>query len=179
MPTKAFVTSIGETTTELCVWSLERQGFDVVLLQDGTSLWNKLKKIYLMADDTFLRVDADVVCNRFVKEMELPKGCWWLQGMCFGWYGQKDMLGGVQLYGKQTLPYLRKHINEAEHLERPETYMSRLEEFHNPRRFDSGHEIVGIHGYRQADSERVKHIKTRRGQIDNYDFELAERLDRL
>ena len=26
---KAFVTSIGEPTTDLCVWALERQGFDV------------------------------------------------------------------------------------------------------------------------------------------------------
>ena len=56
---KCYVTSIGEPTTDVCVWSLKRNGFDVELLQDNSSLQNKLKRIFEKADDDFLRVDAD------------------------------------------------------------------------------------------------------------------------
>lgn len=60
---KAYVTSIGEPTTDLCVWSLERNGFETVLIQDQTTLAEKLKRIYSEADEDFVRIDADVIVN--------------------------------------------------------------------------------------------------------------------
>lgn len=174
---KAYITSIGEPTTELCVWSLERQGYDVTLLQDGTTLWNKMKKIYDMADSDFLRVDADVICNRFVKELKAPKDAWWVQGLCFGWLSQTLIHGGVQLYKKEALPYLRVRVDEAEHYDRPETYMTRIPEFYEPRRFVSSDLVCGIHGFMQSDYDRIYKIKSYRGQLENYDFEWVKRVN--
>lgn len=175
---KAFVTSIGESTTELCVWSLERQGFDVELIKDpDTTLAEKLQVIYNKADDDFLRVDADVIVTRKVKLLEVPADAWWVQARCFGWYSQDIINGGVQLIKKECLPALRKHIPNHLADERPETSMSRLEEFYDPRRFVSVDLVCGIHGYKN-DVDRAKTTKDRRGQFD-FDFELARKLNEL
>lgn len=176
---KAFVTSIGEPTTDLCVWSLQRQGFDVELVQSSSSLWEKLRYIYEVAEGDFLRVDADVVVNKNVKLLsELDtRYVWWYQARTYGWFSQDATHGGVQLYGARTLPILRAKIEEARHLERPETYMSRLDEFHNPRRFETFERLCGLHGYKQDDYDRIMRIKDRRKQMGNYDFELAKKLD--
>lgn len=171
----AYVTSIGEPTTELCIWSLERQGFDVELVKSNDRLSDKLQFIYNDTDDDFLRVDADVIVNRKVKLLELSKNAWWVQALCFDMYKQDVMYGGVQLIGKECLPALRKHIPRQLQAERPETAMSRLEEFYKPRRFVSVDLICGIHGYKN-DVARAKETKERREQSADYDFELAERL---
>lgn len=176
---KAYVTSIGEPTTDLCIWALERQGFEVVLLNDRSSLWDKLKRIYLEADDDFIRVDADVIVNKNIKELIKQKEFWWYQALTYDWFIQGSTHGGVQFYRKETLPILRKHVDEATRLHRPESYMFRLEEFHNPRVCGSFEVICGLHGYGQSDVDRIKRVKTERGQEDNYDWELAERLSKI
>ena len=176
---KAFVTSIGETTTDVCVWSLERQGFETVLIDGESTLWEKLKQIFEMADDDFIRVDADVVCNQNVMKLIEQKDGWWFQAQTFEWYRQDVGYGGVQYIKKGCFPAIRKHIDEAERMERPESYLSRLEEFHNPRVFKSVELICGVHGFKQSDTQRVKDTKMRRGQYGNYDWELANRLDTL
>jgi len=174
---KAFVTSIGEPTTELCVWSLERQGFDVELVLNADRLSDKLQYIYNKADDDFLRVDADVIVTRKVKLLEVPTGAWWAQAKCFGWYSQDIINGGVQLIKKECLPALGKHIGSHLLDERPETSMSRLAEFYEPRRFVSVDLLCGIHGYKN-DVDKAKQTKDRRGQTD-FDFELARKLNEL
>lgn len=174
---QAFVTSIGEPTTDLCIWSLERQGYDVKLVKGTDSLASKLEYIYHEAQDNFIRVDADIIVNRHIKELELPLNVWWLQASCFGWYSQDIIEGGIQYVGKQCLPILRDRVHECLEKERPETYMYRLAEFHNPRRCVSSEIVCGIHGWGQTDIARVKAVKQRRGQMDNYDFELAEVLN--
>lgn len=181
---RAYITSIGEPTTNLSIWSLERQGFDVILLQDAqSSLAEKLKQIYNDTDDDFVRVDADVYCNKnlqwLVREYS-ESNLAWVQFQTFGWFSQDIIHGGVQLIKAKALPILRKHINEAMYAERPETQMFRLEEFHNPRicvTDDSA--IVGVHGYGQPDLARIRAVKIRRGQDDNYDWELVEKLSQL
>lgn len=178
---KAIVTSIGEPTTDLCVWSLQRNGFEVALYEDDSSLAEKLAQIYTALDEDFIRVDGDVIPNRALipgLASALGPEAWWLQFMTFDWYKQDVTYGGVQLVRKEALPALRKHVAEAMHLERPESYMFRLAEFHNPRRCLSNMMIMGLHGYKN-DVERVKAVKTRRFQEDNYDFELAERINAL
>lgn len=174
---KAYVTSIGESTTELCVWSLERQGFDVELIQDpDTSLAHKLQEIYNLADDDFVRVDADVIVTRKIKLLDLPKDIWWVQTQSFGFLSQDIIYGGVQLISKKALPALRKHIVMQQQAERPETAMFRLEEFYGPRRCISVDLICGLHSFGKQDINRIKETKERRGQMANYDFELAEKM---
>jgi len=176
---KAYVTSIGEPTTELCLWSLERHGIETVLIQDKSSLANKLSMIYEQADDDFIRVDADVIVNRNIRRLPENKDIWWWQFHTYDWFKQDIAWGGVQYYKKETLPILRKHMGEAMHLERPESYLYRLKEFHDPRRCIGDPVIMGLNGYKQDDVARVKYVKTRRKQLDNYDFELSDRISAL
>lgn len=179
MATKAFVTSIGETTTDLCVWSLERLGFDVELVQSPTSLWDKLRYIFNKADDEFVRVDADVVVNKNVLELVKQDELWWYQGLTFDWFKQDTTHGGVQFVRKPAFDIVRRHIDEAHRLDRPESYLFRLQELHNPRRCGTFDRICGLHGYKQSDTSRVFDTKQRRGQSESYDWELAERIEEL
>lgn len=178
---KAFVTSIGEPTTRLCCDQLRLLGFDVVLLKDDQSLWWKLREIYNQADDDFLRVDADVVPNRNARSFweGYTKDVWWVQARTFGWYSQDVIYSGIQFIRKEALPALRANIDRFEKAERPESQMFRLDEFHAPRRCVSSEVVAGLHGYGQGDIERVKAVKQRRRQYDNYAWELVERLAEL
>lgn len=175
----AFVTSIGEATTDLCVWSLERQGFVVELVQNNSSLAEKLKLIYDRANEDFLRVDADIITNKNASKLEPADGCLWHQSMGWDWYSQELKPISVQYIKKEALPVLRSNINAHLRDERPESAMFRLEEFHNPRVCEVTDTITGLHGYKGSDFDRVKQQKIRRGQIDKYDFELAERINAL
>lgn len=184
---KAYVTSIGERTTDLCVWSLERQGFDVTVLRDGTTLANKLKRIYAQADEPFVRVDADVICNRNVARTfrELFKiksdDVWWVQGCTYGWYAQDVIFGGVQFIDKPIIQVLRDNIERYSHDSRPETRLFRMPELYNPRRCISIPGLFGVHGYGQKTSDlvRVKAVKIERGHYGNYDWELMDRINEL
>lgn len=182
---KAYVTSIGEPTTDLCVWALERNGFEVLCSKSKSTLAEKLKVIYEVADDDFIRVDADVIVNRLctpenVLNMAntLPDA-WWVQFQCYGWYTQGPIYGGVQFIGGQALQGLRNNIDRFQNVDRPETHMSRIGEFYEPRRFESYPQILGIHGYGIRDMKDVIRTKANRGQSDNYDFELAQKLNEL
>lgn len=175
----AYVTSIGEITTDICVWSLQRYGFDVRLKQSSSTLWEKLNEIYKEAEDDFIRVDADVVVNQNVLELIKLDKAWWYQGMVYEWFRQDVGHGGVQFVRQPALEHIRKRLAEAERQERPESYLSRIPELHNPRRFESFEKICGLHGYRQLDVERVKQTKMRRGRYGDFDWDLAEKLDSL
>lgn len=181
---KAFITSIGEATTDLCEWSLKRNGFDVeVIYNETSSLAQKLEYIYTIADYDFVRVDADVIPNRkltpeSISKDQLPYAVWY-QFKCFDWFQQDIIFGGIQLYKKAALTVLRQHIGEHLDDERPETSMWRLKEFYEPRKCLSSDMVLGIHGYGQTDIGRIKQTKVRRGQSDGYDWELAEKLSTL
>lgn len=176
--TKAYVTSIGETTTDLCVWSLERQGFEVELVQSPSSLWDKLRYIFAKENDDFVRVDADIVVNSNVKELITQNELWWYQGLTYDWFKQDITHGGVQFVRRPAIEVVRHHIEEAHRLERPESYLFRLPEFHNPRVCGTFEKICGLHGYGQADIDRVRQTKQRRGQ-EGYDWELAKKIEEL
>lgn len=160
------------------MWSLERLGFAVKLYQDPSSLADKLRRIYLDNDCDFIRVDADVIVNKNVLALATTKtNAWWLQARTFDWYQQDLTHGGVQLIRSAALPDLKRNIDRHMNKERPESAMYRLEEFHKPRRCLTAEIVCGIHGWGQNDLERIKDVKARRGQIDNYDFELVEAMD--
>lgn len=178
---RAYVTSIGERTMELCEWSLKRNGFDVTLLKSDSNLWSKLKDIYNQADEDFVRIDADVVVNRsFTPEsLNLYQGdVWWWQFQCFDWFKQDLGYGGVQYIREQAIPHLRDNVDKFIDAERPETELSRIKEFYEPRRFESVETVAGLNNYRN-DMKRVMKTKSNRGQLNDFDWELAEKLNEL
>ena len=178
---RAYITSIGEPTTDLCVWSVERQGFEAILVQDKTSFNQKLEHIYNDANDDFIRLDADVIMNHNVQRFiaSCPDEIWWLQSMSFDWWQMDTCWGGVQYIKKECLPAIRANIGKVQHLDRPESMMYRLPEFHEPRRCEGVEIIFGLHGYGQDDMQRVIDLKAKRKQLDNYDFGLAQKVSDL
>lgn len=185
----AFVTTIGEKTTDTCVWSLKRNGFEVHTVSGDTTLAEKLKDIYeeaLQLDIDFLRVDADVVVNNnctpgiieSIANLNMHNDAWWLQFQTFDWFQQNVGYGGIQYIRREALPVLNENITSFMNAERPETEMTRSYGMYNPRRFESFEMIMGIHNYKN-DIERVRAVKTRRDQLKHYDFELAERLEKI
>jgi hypothetical protein len=179
---KAFITSTGEPTTDLCIWALSRNGFEVELILDSSSLWSKLKKIYSRPEDDFLRVDADIIVNKnltpkLLASLSDPE-IWWWQFLTFDWYKQ-DTTHSMSFIRKAALPFLRSNIDKFQRDLRPETRISRIPEFHDPRRMATIERIMGVHGYGIPDLNPVRELKSRRGQSQDYDFELTDRLNRL
>jgi hypothetical protein len=181
---KAYVTSIGEPTTDLCVWSLERNGFEVELVQGSDSLCYKMNYIFEKADNDFARIDADIIVNRrFTPEMLSfltlkDSDIWWWQFICFDML-KLDTTHSMSFIKREALPALRSNVKSFEHSNRPETELSRIKEFYNPRRFDTySDELMGIHGLK-ADLKRAMRLKHVRNQMDLYDFDMAERIAKL
>ena len=180
---KAYIFSIGETTTDLCVSQLKKMGFEVHLLHDKTSLWSKLKQFYQYAyedaDDSVLRVDADIIPNQNVLELiKLDDGCWWHQSLAFDFYRQDLIPASVSHMRFEAIKLARENIDRFEHDSRPETAIYRLEEFHYPRRCHIANIVTGLHGYGQADQrERIKQLKHFRGQ--EYDWDLVARIEAI
>jgi hypothetical protein len=186
----AYVTTIGEPTTDLCVWSLKRNGFDVKIIDGQDSLASKLKRIYKEANELdcdFVRVDADIIVNRNftpeaiskIEKEDYLQNAWWLQFVTFDWY-KLDTSHSMSYIKKQAVPYLNQVIDKFQDNIRPETESSRIYQFYNPRRFETyDKQIMGIHGYGIKNIKPVIKLKANRGQSDLYDFELAERLNQL
>jgi hypothetical protein len=176
---KAVVTSIGEVTRDLCMWSLERNGFEVVLIEDSSTLADKLMRIYDSLNEDFIRIDADVVVNRNITPdflIGLTYHAWWIQLQTFSWFTMDKIWGGIQYIKQPALEALRENIGSHMTDIRPETSMTRLPEFYNPRRFESHPVIGGIHGFAAQDIDRIKDLKRARNQYDTYDWELAQRM---
>lgn len=176
---KAYVYSIGETTTEASVWSLERLGFEVRVLQDKTPLWSKLQVMFNeIGDEDVLRVDADVICNKnILKLTELQTISWYVQCYTWDWLKQDLIHSTPSFIRKEALYAIRSHLDEIQGLDRPETYLTRLPEFYSPRRHETANLICGLHGYKQDDYERVKRQKERRR--NDIDWELFEKVQSL
>jgi len=181
----AFVTSIGEPTTDLCVWALERNGFEVTLVDDpNTTLAQKLKWIYNAAlGINYLRVDSDIIVNRnmtpaFLNSLDDPD-IWWWQFITFDWYKQ-DTTHSMAFIRAQASNALKGNIDRFQYASRPETEVSRIIELHNPRRMATyDKQIMGLHGYGIENLKPVIKLKASRGQSSNYDFELAMELNKL
>lgn len=176
---KCFVFSIGERTTDLCVELLKEYGLEVILLQDKTTLWEKLKQFYTQALETddyfFMRVDADIIPNRNV--LRLNSGSGWNCASGFDWYSQDRKAISVHVMERPIIEKCLVHIEEAKDQVRPETYLWRMPEI-NPYTSIEVDFNSGIHGYGQRDHrKRIKDLKHIRGQ--NYDWELLDRIEAL
>lgn len=171
---KAYITSINEPTTGLCEWQLKRFGFEVEIISGEDSLACKLSRIYNLADDDFLRVDADVIVNKNIFDL-IKSDAWWCSGKTYDIFKNDVTVGGVQYITKQCLPILRGNVGRFINAERPESQMFRLDEFHNPRVCTIHNLVDGIHGFGIKQYEYVRETKNRRKQFF-YDWELYEKL---
>lgn len=176
---RCFVFSIGEKTTDLCVELMKEYGFEVILYQDQTSLWEKLKRFYTEAleteDKKFMRIDADIIPNRNV--MKLDGGEGWQCASGYDWYSQDRKAISVHVMDRFVIKECLENIYEAKDKIRPETHLWRLP---NVNPFTSIQEDFnsGLHGYGQKDHrERIKDLKYNRNQA--YDWELLDRIESL
>lgn len=175
---RCFVFSIGEKTTDLCCELMREYGYEVILFQDGTPLWQKLKRFYTEAlateDDEFMRIDADVIPNKKIQDMFNLSG--WTCAWGLDWY--KQDLGSISIHKmrREIIEKCLAHVDESEPKIRPETYLWRLPEINDYT--DNAIGFYGIHGYGQSDQrERIKLLKYLRNQP--YDWDLVERLEAL
>lgn len=178
---KSYVFSIGELTTELCCEQLKRLGFDVVLLQDNTTLQEKLKRFYTEAiesgDEFAMRADADIIPNNRVKHLKIPQGKGWVCANGFDWYKQDRGAISIHMLNKETLKKCLAQIDNAKGEVRPETFIWRHPTI-NPYTCVSNEYNYGLHGYGQrGQRERIKALKYARGQ--EYDWDLIERIEAL
>lgn len=175
---KAFVFSIGERTTDLCVELMKEYGFEVVLYQDQTSLWEKLKRFYTEAlesdSDAFMRIDADIIPNRNILNL---KSRGWTCASGYDWYKQDRGAISIHMMTRHVVEECLKHIEEAKYETRPETYLWRLPTVNKWTNILDEFNC-GIHGYGQKEQrDRIKELKHVRGQ--KYDWELLDRIEAL
>lgn len=179
---KAYVFSIGEPTTDLCVELMEKYGFDVQLIYNETSsLWDKLKYFYTKAleteDDVSVRIDADIIPNRNVKRLVDDFINGWSCASGYDWYKQDRGAISIHVMDRATVKKCLKHIEEAKDKVRPETYLWRLKGVNNLTDVEEDYSC-GIHGYgQQTHRDRIKALKDSRGQ--SYDWDLVERIEAL
>jgi hypothetical protein len=170
---KAFVTSIGETTTELACWQLRRLGFDVICLDKQQTWVEKYSEFIVQADEPCLRVDADVLVNSNIIQAVERVGKL-LMGQWFTYDLYQNDIGNTSpvYYSQEALRLIKPHLGSL-HPTRPEATAWRLPRI-NPYTY-TGQEIVGIHGFFQDEASISRHIQNKRDrkQNHNYDWEFV------
>ena len=174
---KAFLTSIGEATTSICKWQLERFGFEVVLLDKIEPWIDKYKRFLEMADEECLRIDADIIPNERIRIFQdsgyLRKNALLAKAYTYDFYANGLMPTAPVYYSKGITKGLKDRITD---IDRPETSIWRLRDLHEKAIVLS--EVVGIHGFFQArkDIDRGVNNKQVRDQNSQYDFDLLDKL---
>lgn len=185
---KAYLTTVGETTTNLCIEQLHKLGFEVIVL-DGVEPWaEKYKRFIQLAakeNEICVRIDADIIPNR--KLAEEGRDAWMLKEdrpamyQCAYWdfYKNDIGIGNPVFYNPQAIQIILEHLHLIDE-GRPETWASRLPQI-NPN-LHNGQTLVGIHGFAQDEETmlRAQHHKVSRRQLDQgYDFNLAFKMANL
>lgn len=184
---KAYVFSIGEKTTQLCVDLLDEMGFEVILFQDKSPLCSKLQRFYDAAlkteDNKWLRIDADIIPNKNVKRLpevnqafgdDLPS---WICASGFDWYKQDRGAISIHVMNREAVERAQRHCPQAKEAIRPETYIWRQPDL-NPFTMVVESFNAGLHGYGQANQrKRIQELKESRNQV--YDWKLLERIEAL
>lgn len=181
---KAYVTTIGEKTTELCCSQLEKFGFEVVLLDKIESWESKYKRFINMAhedNENCLRVDADVIVNENIKTLggnHLTPRILIESGSLYDLYRNGVFRGSPIFYTKKAIGIIHRYKSML-HPNRPESSACRLDGI-NPHKYQSD-TIVGMHGFFQNRDavEKAMINKKDRKQQDLFDFELVDKLMNL
>ena len=172
----AYVLSVGEKTTYNCCYQLEQLGLKVTLLADTESKLDKYKKFINTANEDCLKVDADVIVNKRIKNAgKLLGDNLIVQLTTFCFYKNDKCIGQPTIYSKKALDIIKKNIDKLDK-DRPETSAWRLPEINDKTKTID--DLYGMHGFFQdvITMERAKKHKIERDHIKDYDFELAFRL---
>lgn len=177
---KLYLTSVGEKTTEVAKWQAERLGFEVVLLDKVEPWIDKYKRFIDMAQgEDCLRMDADVILNKNIKQFILPdEKILIAQFHTFDFYKNDVSITSPVWYSKKSLKIIKDNLGKLD-INRPEASAWRLENI-NDYTYTS-YMVVGMHGFFQ-DKETIDRAiknKTERKQIEEYDFWLVDKIMRL
>lgn len=175
---RCFVFSIGESTTDLCCELMKEYGFEVILFQDKSSLWDKLKRFYTEAlqtnDNGFFRIDADIIPNRNTLKLK-PLG--WQCAVGYDWYKQDRGPISIHAMDRDIVKMCLQNIESARDKIRPETHLWRVIKI-NPYTKIVNSFSCGLHGYGQIEHrQRIKELKYNRNQ--EYDWELIDKIEAL
>lgn len=180
---RAYVTSIGERTTDICVSQLKKFGYEVLLLNQVEPWFDKYKKFISIADENCLRVDADIIVNQNIMNAErftfhFDNEWMMVQFSVYDLYKNLPHSGVPVMYNKKALEIIRNNFYSLDP-RRPEATAWRLPQIN--RMTYTIHELVGMHGFFQDKESILRHMKNKieRKQIDLYDFDLAEKLMNL
>lgn len=187
---KAYVTTIGEKTTDICCEQLERFGFEVLVLR-GEEPWPQKYQRFItsaiqnVGEGGCIRVDADVILNKNIidatrdfdsialgyKRMPYLMAQW----QCYDFYRNNVGVCSPVYYSKEALEVIKEDFNQLD-LRRPEATAWRLPKIN--KHTYSGYMIVGMHGFFQDGDHLARHLenKIERKQMEEYDFDLAKRL---
>lgn len=177
---RAFVTSIGEKTTDICADQLSRFGFDVVVLSKKENWADKYRQFIDSTEEDCIRVDADVLVNERVKLMrEMPHlDILMAQGSVYDFFHNDSWVGQPVYYSRNVFKIIRhqlEHMNEM----RPESWAWRLADVN--KKTISLDTLMGMHGFfcDEEQLERAYRNKESRGQLGRFDFDLARKLIKL
>lgn len=180
---KAYITSIGEQTTQICCDQMERYGYDVILLDQKESISDKYKRFINEANEDCLKIDADIIPNeRVTSIIKASQGVYidllMIQFSHYDLYKNKISAGNPVLYKKECLDIIRKNIDKISP-DRPETSAWRLDDI-KMKTFTSG-TTMGLHGFGSDKKTmlRAKQNKIERRQIQHFDFDLAFKIAKL
>jgi hypothetical protein len=172
---KAFLTSIGENTTQICKEQLERFGFEVILLDKVESWEDKYKSFIKMANEDCIRIDADTIPNGNIKRLADINYGYMVQALGYDFYRNDVGIIGAVYYNKKALDIIRNKFDEID-WRRPEATAWRLPEINKyVRTMDL---VIGMHGFFQDYEHLLRHKehKISRKQIEDYDFNLAKKM---
>lgn len=178
---KAYVCTIGEPLTDICAEQLEKFGFEVRLIEGNQPWSDKYANFISMADDDCIRIDADTIPNKEIKQLlrHIPSNADMIQFHGYDLYKNKVGITTPIFYSKRAIEFIRDHFNELD-LRRPEASAWRLLEKEGFRVL-THLAVVAIHGLylREEDIKRHKKHKIERKQIEEYDFDLIEKLQKI
>jgi len=151
---KAFVTTIGERTTQLCINQLCKFGFEIFVLDLEEPWIDKYKRFIAMASEDCIKIDADIIVNKNVGLMgcDIKDGEYAIAHSYYDLYQNDLSTGGPIFYTKKAIDIIKQNFDKLS-MARPETSAMRLPEMrgHVGRR----NVCIGTHGIGQ-DNETIK-----------------------
>jgi len=176
---KAYVFSIGEKTTEICIDQLERYGFEVVLLDGFESIGNKYKRFIMNAEGSCLKIDADIIPNSNIQYAKIELNTKHVVSFSyFDFYRNDIWVGCPTLYSMEAISDIQENLDILD-ANRPETSACRLPGIQENR--TNSNIIMGMHGFFQSqdDMKRVMLQKLARRQESQFDIDFINKLRKI
>lgn len=179
---KAYLTSIGERTTEIAKQQLQRFGFHVEVLGGEEAWLAKYRHFIELAaakNEDCMRIDADVIVNKCIMHVLMMPQIKndWLMVQCQGYDFYRNNTGIISpvFYKASALKIIKSEFSKLDP-KRPEASAWRLKQI-NPHTYTSPL-IIGMHGFFQDHKHLKRHLehKEQRRQLEEYDFDLALKL---